>query len=121
MIAYKIEGVTIAVTNMEAMRTFYEKLFGIDFEEKRLFGSLLYSGYWGILNLLLCPAEIAKNSATQNRHQFEIIVQDIQKAIKLAVRNGGTKMGEISEDKDCWSIGIYDPDNNSMVLKQTKD
>ena len=30
-------------------------------------------------------------------------------------------MGEIGEDEHFWNIGIYDPDNNSILFKQLKD
>lgn len=117
---YKIEGMTVAITNMEAMLNFYTALFNIKFTQQEMFGTKLYSGQWGELKLLFCPAEIAQNTATQNRHQFDIIVSDIYKAIDIATKNGGKLIGEINKDNHSLSAGVYDPDQNSMTFKQLK-
>ncbi|MTI38850.1 VOC family protein [Fulvivirga lutimaris] len=118
---YKIEGMTIAITNMEAMLKFYTALFNIKFKELEMFNTKLYSGQWGELKLLFCPADIARNTATQNRHQFDIVVSDISKTIDVAINNGGVKMGEVNEDDQTLSVGIYDPDQNSITFKQLKN
>ncbi|NAS31887.1 hypothetical protein GTQ40_12945 [Flavobacteriaceae bacterium R38] len=118
---YSIQGMTMAITNMEKMLSFYSNVFDIQFEEKEMYNSKLYTGIWGGLNLLFCPAEIAQNTATQNRHQFDIIVSDIQKTIYLAIQHGGETIGDIFEDASSLSIGIYDPDKNSITFKQLKE
>jgi len=117
---YKIEGMTMAITNMEPMLDFYANVFNIEFEEKEMYNSKLYSGVWGGLNLLFCPAEIAGNKAVQNRHQFDIVVSDLPKVVELTAKHGGKPMGEIVEGESAWSIGIYDPDKNSILFKQLK-
>lgn len=117
---YKIAGLTIAITKMEEMLRFYSKTFNISFSAIEMYGSKLYSGEWGELKLLFCPAEIAQNKAVQNRHQFDIEILDIQKIIEITKKYGGTLMGEMVEDDFSKSIGIYDPDKNSIVFKQLK-
>ena len=117
---FQIEGMTMAITNMSQMLDFYSNVFQVQFEEKDMYDSKLYSGKWGGLNLLFCPADVARNTATQNRHQFDIVVSDIHKTAELAVLHGGEKMGEIVEDEKAWNIGIYDPDKNSILFKQLK-
>lgn len=117
---HKIEGLTIAITNMEQMVYFYSELFGIEFTEKAMFGATLYAGHWGPFKLLFCPADIAQNTATQNRHQFDIVVPDIRLTIQLAKELGGTIMGELTEDETSLAVGIYDPDRNSIAFKQLK-
>ena len=117
---YQIEGMTMAITHMDEMLRFYSNLFLISFEEKEMFNTRLYTGKWGDLKLLFCPAEIAQNTATQNRHQFDIVVSDLASIIDLAKRNGGEIMGEIAETDNELSVGIYDPDKNSIILKQYK-
>lgn len=119
-INYRIEGMTMAISNMPAMLDFYSKVFEITFTEKELYNTRLYSGVWGGFELLFCPAEIAGNEAEQNRHQFDIVVSDLNKIIETTVKYGGSLMGEIVENDACLSIGIYDPDKNSIVFKQLK-
>lgn len=117
---YQIEGLTLAVRNMEQMLDFYATVFHIEFVEKVMYESKLYSGIWGGLNLLFCPAELAENTAMQNRHQFDIVVPDLHKLIELTTKHGGELMGEVVEDEKSLSIGIYDPDQNSILFKQVK-
>ncbi|MEZ5058399.1 MAG: VOC family protein [Saprospiraceae bacterium] len=116
--SFQITGLTIAVTNMEAMLAFYSSVFDIKFQAKEMYGSTLYSGRWGQLEVLFCPAEIAQNTATQNRHQFDIIVSDLEKTIQNGLKNGGELMGDIQIEGKTRSVGIYDPDRNSMTFKQ---
>ena len=117
---YHIEGMTMAIKNMAQMLDFYANTFDIQFSEKELFGAKLYAGVWGGLNLLFCPATLAKNTAEQNRHQFDIVVADLQKVIEITEKYGGQPMSEVVEDEHAYSVGIYDPDNNSILFKQLK-
>lgn len=118
---YHIEGMTMAIKNMAQMLDFYSNTFDIQFSEKELFGDKLYAGVWGGLNLLFCPATLlAKNTAEQNRHQFDIVVADLQKVIEITEKYGGQPMSEVVEDEHAYSVGIYDPDNNSILFKQLK-
>lgn len=63
-------------------------------------------------------AEIAKNEAQQNRHQFDIIVFNLAEMIEKVVEFGGEVIGVIAENEDFKSVGIFDPDRNSLVLKE---
>lgn len=117
---YRIEGMTIAIKNMAQMLDFYSNTFAIQFSEKALMGAKLYEGVWGGLSLLFCPATLAKNTAEQNRHQFDIVVPDLQKVIEITKKHGGRPMSEIVEDEHAYRVGIYDPDNNSILFKQLK-
>lgn len=115
---YKIEGMTIAINNMSSMLKFYKNVFRIDFTAQSEFGTQLYSGRWTNLTVLFCPAEVAQNTATQNKHQFEIVVQNLDDWILKCKNNGGETIGEITVQKKFRSIGIYDPDRNTIVLKE---
>ncbi len=117
---YTLAGLTLATTQMDAMRAFYAQVFQIQFEEVTMSGRSLYSGDWGGLKLLLCPADLAGIQADQNRHQFDIVVFDLSKTIEQALLHGGMQLGEITEDEKAWSVGMYDPDKNSLVFKQMK-
>ncbi len=117
---YQITGMTMAIVNMEEMVNFYSHVFGIEFESKEMLGARLYSGVWGGFKLLFCPAELAGNTAKQNRHQFDIVVSDLEEVMALAEKHGGVLMGKVTEDTRSWSIGIYDPDRNSILFKEQK-
>lgn len=115
-----IEGMTLAVFKMQRMIAFYANVFGVEFEEKEMLGASIYRATFDHFNLMFCPADIAGINAGQNRHQFDIIVYDLEKTLKKAVEFGGEIIGEIAETESCKCVGIYDPDKNSMVLKERK-
>ena len=94
---YEIQGMTMAITNMQQMLDFYSNVFKIHFTEKKMYNSKLYSGLWGELNLLFCPAEIARNTAVQNRHQFDILVSDLQNTIELTTKTRRETNGRINK------------------------
>ncbi len=108
----------MAVTNMEQMLAFYKQVFKVDFEEKQMFGSTLYSGEFAGLHLLFCPNEIAKVQAQKNRHQFDIIVPNVKQIIKAARQFGGSQLGEVTDKENQRVAAIIDPDGNSIVIKQ---
>ena len=116
----RVKGFTLAVTHMEQMVDFYTRVFSISFEAKELYGGTLYFGDWEGIEICLCPASIAQNTAKQNRHQLDVLVENIVKTKRLVQRYGGTSMGAVEEVENTISMGIYDPDNNSLVLKQVK-
>jgi len=115
---YHIEGLTLAVTHMEEMLSFYKAVFNLEFEAQEMHGFTLYKTQWADLSLLFCPASLAQNTATQNRHQFDIIVSDLEAVMATAKANHGELMQEPAEMEGVKSVGIYDPDRNSMVFKQ---
>lgn len=121
MIDFKIEGLTLAVTDMEKMLQFYSHVFGIKFARQELGSAVLYAGKWGNMQILFCPAQIAGNTAKQNRHQFDIVTEDLENMFAKVKESGGEMMGSVTTASDgSKSIGIYDPDKNSMVIKQPK-
>ncbi len=108
----------MAITDMDAMVKFYESVFDVRFAAHEMYGATLYQGGWIGLNLLFCPREIAQNTAEQNRHQFDIIVDDLDAVIEMVNSSGGEMMGEIAIQSDQKVASIKDPDGNSIVLKQ---
>ena len=113
-----IEGFTIATVKTEAMVKFYSNVFDIKFNEFEAYNSKLYSGKWGELKVLLCPAEVAGVETERNRHQFDISVANIEVILKNVLSNGGKTMGEVLTSGSTKSVGIMDPDGNTIVLKQ---
>lgn len=115
---FKFTGITIAVTDMAGMVAFYEAVFSIQFSEFQQFGSTLYRGKWGDLELLFCPASIARNTAQQNRQQFDFLTTQLDTLLATALAHGGSQMGTIEETEEMRSVGLKDPDGNSMVFKE---
>ena len=116
-ILFEISGLTIAVNNMDAMKDFYTNVFNVNFKPVKKFNTTLYEGNWGDFSLLLCPAEVAKIDAKVNRHQFDILVNDLGKAMDLVVANGGKVEEETGNESDGPAITVFDPDGNSIVIK----
>jgi predicted enzyme related to lactoylglutathione lyase len=113
---YKIQGMTMSITNMETMLDFYMNMFNMTFVEKKMNGNYLYSTTWSGLDLLFIPAELTKIQANQNRHQIDVIVEDIEKVIDTALKFGGRIIGKLVEDENSKSVGVYDPDGNSILF-----
>ena len=116
----RVTGFTLAVTHIQQMVGFYTHVFSISFEAKELYGGTLYFGDWEGIEICLCPASIAKNTIKQNRHQLDVLVENILETKGLVERYGGGSMGAVEEVQNTISMGIYDPDNNSLVIKQVK-
>ncbi len=115
---HELNGITLAVTNMEAMVLFYQKLFGVDFRAVKKSGIEVFSGEWLSSPLFLCPAKTAGNTAEQNRHQFELLVDDLDDMIDKVVSLGGEIMHDPIVKGALRKVSIYDPDRNSMVLME---
>ena len=81
----------------------------------------LYKALLGKVEILFCPASLAQNTATQNRHQLDILVDDLQSALENVSKLGGEVMGESQKTGSFNQIGIKDPDGNSIVLKEKSD
>ncbi len=117
----KVEGMTLAVFKMDPMLKFYSNIFGVEFEGKEMYGGKLYLGKIGSHKLLFCPAEIAQNKSEQNRHQLDIIVNNLDEKTREVTELGGLLMGDISEIDGIRQAGISDPDGNTLVLKELVD
>ena len=114
---FKISKITIAVTNINAMVTFYKTVFKCEFTENKVYGTTLFSGTLGDIKLLLCPNEIAGVKAEQNRQQFEFTVKDLDVLIHDAKTAGGTIKDEIHTSGKERSVTVVDPDGNTIVFK----
>ncbi|WP_281986942.1 VOC family protein [Aquimarina aggregata] len=115
-----ITGFTLAIINMNMMLTFYTDVFQIQFKPMGSSGFTVYHGDWNGIDIQFCPAELANNSAKQNRHQLTIEVDNLRELTNMIKEKGGKIIGEIVDGESEISVGIYDPDGNSLVLKQLK-
>lgn len=117
-IDFKIHNITIAVSNVEAMVAFYRTVFKCKLKEKNLFGTTLYTGQLGEINIVLCPNEIAGVKAEQNRQQFDFLITDLDKLIVDAKSSGGSILGEINATDTSKTVTVIDPDGNTIVFVQ---
>jgi len=64
---FTLVHITLAVTNMAAMRKFYDAVFGASLQALPMYETTLYQGRFAGISLLLCPNEIAQTKAERNR------------------------------------------------------
>lgn len=119
-IQYEITGLTLAVDSMDLMLDFYTNVFNVNFVNLNIMDAKLHQGQWGHLLLLLCPAEIAEIEAEVNRHQFNLDVNDLDKAVEMVLANGGSVKKESKAVPGMRVITVFDPDGNSIVLREMK-
>ena len=117
---HAIIGMTLAVFDMPRMIEFYTEVFDTTFTSQKLGEAVIYTGEWAGLPVLFSPAALADITAEQNRHQFEVLVPDLNYVLVQTVKYGGDMFGEISEDLRFRSIAITDPDRNTIVIKELK-
>lgn len=111
---FKLRKITIAVTNIDKMVSFYNNIFNCNLKKVEAYGTSLYQGKLAGINLLLCPNEIANVKAQQNRQQFDIEVNDIETCLKKVADS----FGQIMEpyNNEIKSASIIDPDGNTIVI-----
>ncbi len=114
----RITGITLATYSHMKMKDFYEKVFDIRFTKRAVQGYTLYNGSLGQVNFELCPAELAGNNTTQNRHQLTVDTEDLSRTIDLVRAQGGSVENEIAMYEGRLMAVIADPDQNSIILRQ---
>ena len=114
-----IDNVTLCATNMNEMVVFYSAVLDAKLEQFEPFPNFIsFRGKLGILDFQIVSNEIAQVQASQNRQQFQFIVDDVTMTIETALANGGTLIDEAAERGGRMSGAVYDPDGNSMVFVQ---
>ena len=116
-IQYEVTGLTLAVDSMDLMLDFYTNVFNVNFVNLNKMDAKLYQGKWGDLLLLLCPADLAEIEVKENRHQFNLNVNDLDQAVELVLANGGTVKKEGKAIPGIRAVTVFDPDGNSIVLR----
>ena len=116
-----LNRVTLATSNMTAMVRFYNEVFGADLEPAPQYGATTPAFHEGKLtgiNLLLCPNQVARVKAAQNRYQFRFGVVDIKATLQAVQAAGGKVNGNFTEQHNGKLIVVRDPDGNSIELIQ---
>ena len=114
----KLNQITLAIFSKEPMVAFYRQIFGLIFREEEMSGHVLYRAEMSGFGLLLCPAALAGNDATQNRHQLHLSVKDLAHLMEQVPKFGGSVLQEIVDHGLYREAAIRDPDQNSIVLRE---
>jgi len=114
----KINRITVAVFNEEKMKYFYENVFDIRFKTIKNPDFNLYVGDWSGMEIQFCSAEVAKNTATQNRHQFHINVKELDSILKTVKEYGGSVIDNAVLNDTLKQAFITDPDGNTIVVQE---
>lgn len=115
---FAIDRIIIATTKTMEMCCFFEKLFSIKLFPVEAHGTTLYSGEIGGLKLLLCPNEIAKTVAENNRFQIEFIVHKLIELLDIVSQNVGQVKDKPIKEENFLVASFYDPDGNTFVFKE---
>lgn len=115
-----IEGMSMAIVKVQPMLDFYSYIFNIKFEKRQGFDTVMYFAKWRGLKLLFVPVELAgeEGAVVQNKHQFDVIVSDIDQLISRVNRYGGEITGALIDDGIQKTIHAKDPDGNTFIFKQ---
>jgi predicted enzyme related to lactoylglutathione lyase len=107
--------VTIAVNQMQPMVTFYNRVLEANLSPFEAAGATFYRGSISGLEILLCPNEIARVDAKQNRKQLTFVVPDLRKILETVESAGGHVVNQSDDGTIC---GVSDPDGNTLEFIQ---
>ena len=115
-----IEGMSMAISKVDPMLAFYTHIFNIKFEKRQGFDTVMYFAKWRGLKLLFVPVQLAgeEGALVQNKHQFDVIVPDIDQLISRVNRYGGKITGALIDDGIQKTVHAKDPDGNTFIFKQ---
>ena len=115
-----IEGMSMAIIKVQPMLDFYSHIFNINFEKRQGFDTVMYFAQWRGLKLLFVPVQLAgeEGAVVQNKHQFDIIVPDMDQLISRVNRYGGKITGALIDDGIQKTVHAKDPDGNTFIFKQ---
>jgi predicted enzyme related to lactoylglutathione lyase len=115
---FKLVQIDMAVVHMDKMVNFYTTVVGAKLEGHDMQGMKLYSGTMLGMPLVMAPNEIAGVVAEQSRHQFEIMVSDIEAVAANATAAGGNLRDGIQTDGKVKTLVVEDPDGNTVIFHQ---
>jgi len=114
----KLEQITLAADNVEAVIAFYDAVFQTNLKGKDTpLGIIIYDGMLAGIPFQVCPNTLAEVDARQNRQQFQFQVESVAAAYKTALSNGGRSLQPVQAAQGMKIASVYDPDGNSIVLR----
>jgi|GEM_PF-669066 len=112
---FRVASIALAVENLEPTVRFYEKVFNAVFEPLEGTDRKIYAGKLLGFDFLLASNELAGVNAEQSRHQFDIVVNDLDSVLQRVTEAGGT-IREQQTDRGVRTVTIVDPDGNTMLF-----
>lgn len=114
----KIERISVAVTDMDAMIRFYNGVFDAGLEPANSPGC--FRGALAGIPVTFIPNSIVEVVAEQNRQQFSISVNDLDVFLDRVRNSGGIVQDDAIETDTRRAIGVRDPDGNTIELIQNR-
>lgn len=113
---FAITKLTIAYNRGEEMVRFYNNLFTADLKPIQVGGFTFYKGVIAGLILLFCPNEMLRIKAEKNNIQFTVQVDCLDEILSKVIQLGGNQIQEVSRSEYEATVGITDPDGNTIEL-----
>lgn len=111
-----LSTVALRVHRMEQMVAFYTQAFGASFREVNTNGFKSQFGEVAGITLKLVPIRAAVDFEGYPVHQMGFTVSDVDAVIKLALKHGGRREGEVLRDGGRVMAAVRDPDGNTIEL-----
>jgi predicted enzyme related to lactoylglutathione lyase len=115
-ITFAISQITIAYNQEDEMVDFYNQLLNADLSPFNVGDFRFYKGKIGEIGLLFCPNEMLGIKAEKNNIQFTVQVSNLEEILSKVSQCGGKQIQEINKKDGRSSVGISDPDGNSIEL-----
>ncbi|MBN3555776.1 VOC family protein [Fictibacillus nanhaiensis] len=115
-ISFAISQITIAYNQEDEMVDFYNQLLNAELSPFKVGDFRFYKGKIGEIGLLFCPNEMLGIKAEKNNIQFTVQVSNLEEILSKASQCGGKQIQGINREESRSSVGILDPDGNSIEL-----
>lgn len=113
-----LHKITLAATNTQEILEFYSRTLGLTFNEIKAYGTSLYSTRVNGIEVMICPNSIANVKADQARHQFEFVIDDLEKTLSVVEAIQGTEVHEMTKSGNSLLATVSDPDGNLVLFIQ---
>jgi predicted enzyme related to lactoylglutathione lyase len=115
-ISFAISQITIAYNQEDEMVDFYNQLLNANLSPFTSLAFTFYKGKIGEIGLLFCPNEMLGIKAEKNNIQFTVQVSNLEEILTRVSDCGGKQIQGIHREGSRTSVGISDPDGNSIEL-----
>ncbi|MGP1908445.1 VOC family protein [Metabacillus sp. JX24] len=117
---FSISQITIAYNQEYEMVDFYNQLLNANLSSFKVGEFRFYKGKIGGIGLLFCPNEMLGIKSEKNNIQFTVQVSNLEEVLSKVSQCGGKQIQGINREESRSSVGILDPDGNSIELLEIK-